>query len=321
MCKLITVIVPVYNVEQYLEHSIQSICNQTYTQLEIILVNDGSTDQSGDICNKLANKDTRIRVFNQKNQGVSVARNKGLDEASGDYIMFMDADDWLDADAIQTLYNLITEKNAHVSCCSLREVYEDKDNTEEAQDMQTIEVAHNKADAGLLLLKTWAIFCKLYRKELLQKIRFKGYRIAEDLLFNTDVICETEFCSAVFTDKKMYNYRIRPNSAMQQGFHKKYMESMQVEAKCYKRLIGLSPEYGKIELISCGVRLFFEKYAKLSRAEKRKNKAYFKECRQYMKEHKKAFLGNYSGKRKLLGLFKLSMPRIYMFLLSIRYKR
>ena len=273
MCKLITVIVPVYNVEQYLEHSIQSICSQTYTQLEIILVDDGSTDKSGHICDELADKDTRIRVFHQENQGVSVARNKGLDEATGDYIMFIDADDWLDTDAIQTLYQLITEKNAHVSCCSLREVYEDKDNTAETQKMQTIEVAHNKADAGLLLLRTWATVCKLYRKELLQEIRFRGYRIAEDLLFNTDVICETEFSSAVFTDKKMYNYRIRSNSAMQQGFHKKYMESMHVEAECYKRLIKLSQKYGQIELISCGVRLFFEKYAQLSYSEKRNNKA------------------------------------------------
>ena len=323
MDKLISVIVPVYNVVQYLDKMLGTVCGQTYKNLEILLIDDGSTDGSGALCDSWQEKDARIRVFHQKNQGVSAARNKGLDEAKGDYIMFADSDDWLDGDMVQILYDLLTEQQVDISCCQIREVYEGKENAKKPdadEGAKAPKRAEGKEAAGLILLQPWAPYCKLYRSELLKNVRFQTYRIAEDLLFNTDVICNTDFSSIAAIDKKMYNYLIRDNSAMKQKFHEKYMEGMRIEGDCYRRLTAISPAYGQINLVGCGVSLIFEKYARLSAAEKREHKAAFVECKKYAKEYKKALLGCENKHRKISGALKVYVPNLYMMLLSLRYK-
>ena len=104
---MVSIIVPVYNIEKYIDECIQSVLNQTYTAWELILVDDGSTDNSGNICDEYAKTDTRIKVLHQKNQGVSAARNIALDKAEGDYIMFLDADDyWCENTALYKLFSV-----------------------------------------------------------------------------------------------------------------------------------------------------------------------------------------------------------------------
>lgn len=322
MDKLVSVIVPVYNVAPFLDKMLGTVCGQTYKNLEILLIDDGSTDESGVLCDRWQQKDARIRVFHQENKGVSAARNKGIDEASGAYIMFADSDDWLDLDMVETLYRLTEEQKVDVGCCRIREVYEGKENemVTEACD-GSVSRAEGKEAAGLVLLLPWAPYCKLYRRELLQNVRFKPYRIAEDLLFNTDVICNSEFASIASIDKKLYNYFIRNNSAMKQKFHEKYMEGMRIEGECYHRLMAISPAFGQINLVGCGVSLVFEKYAQLSGEEKKQCKSYFKECKRFAKEHKAALLGCEDKHRKISGALKVYVPDLYMMLLSLRYRR
>lgn len=120
---LISVIVPVYNVDQYLHRSIDSILSQTYTDIEILLVDDGSTDRSGKICDGYANKDPRVRVFHKINEGVSSARNVGLDNAKGQWITFVDADDWIDKNMYQKLYNTAVSTQADIVLCSFYEYH------------------------------------------------------------------------------------------------------------------------------------------------------------------------------------------------------
>ena len=110
--KLITVIVPVYNVESYLKHCMETIINQTYINLEIILIDDGSTDSSGFLCDEIASSDERIVVLHKKNGGLSDARNVAIDLAKGEYITFVDSDDYLPLDSIEYLYNLMKKYNA-----------------------------------------------------------------------------------------------------------------------------------------------------------------------------------------------------------------
>lgn len=110
MCK-VSVIVPVYNVEKYLERCIESLINQTFDDIEIIALNNGSTDKSLDILNYYAHKDKRIRVINNKNIGVSKSRNIGIEEAKGEYIVFVDSDDWIDSNMIYILYDTISDNN------------------------------------------------------------------------------------------------------------------------------------------------------------------------------------------------------------------
>ena len=108
---VISIIVPVYNVEKYIHQCIDSILLQTFTDFEVLLVDDGASDHSGSICDEYAHRDSRIRVFHQENAGVSVARNKGLCEAIGEYVTFVDSDDWIKPDYLNELYKCLLERN------------------------------------------------------------------------------------------------------------------------------------------------------------------------------------------------------------------
>ena len=122
---LISVIVPVYKAEAYLEKSVKSIINQTYKNLEIILVDDGSPDRCGEMCDEFAKKDSRIRVIHKANGGQSSARNAALDIMAGDYVGFVDSDDWIEPNMYEHLYNLILKNNAQISVCGLQCDYDD----------------------------------------------------------------------------------------------------------------------------------------------------------------------------------------------------
>lgn len=119
---LISIIIPVYNAERYLENCLNSVINQTYSKLEIILVNDGSTDNSVEICEKYEKKDNRIKVFNQQNKGGAAARNFGILNSKGKFISFIDSDDWVDNRYIEILYNNIVNLKADLSVCGYQEV-------------------------------------------------------------------------------------------------------------------------------------------------------------------------------------------------------
>ena len=117
---LISVIVPVYKVEKYLERCVKSICAQTYQNLEIVLVDDGSPDQCGEMCDMFAKQDSRIRVVHKENGGLSDARNAGLDVMTGDYVGFVDSDDWIEPDMYQVLYERLIKEKAEISCCGMK---------------------------------------------------------------------------------------------------------------------------------------------------------------------------------------------------------
>ena len=126
MKERISVVVPVYNVEQYLEKCVNSIINQTYKNLEIILVDDGATDKSGKLCDELAKLDNRIMAYHKKNGGLSDARNYGVERATGDYIGFVDGDDYIDAEMYEKLYEAIKKENVDVAECNLKIIYSDR---------------------------------------------------------------------------------------------------------------------------------------------------------------------------------------------------
>ena len=122
---LISVIVPVYKAESYLERCVDSVRNQTYRNLEILLVEDGSPDRSGELCDRLAEQDSRIRVFHKENGGQSSARNFGLDRMTGEYVAFVDSDDWIESDAYLHLYGLIERYHAQIACCGTEKDFPD----------------------------------------------------------------------------------------------------------------------------------------------------------------------------------------------------
>ena len=164
---LISVIVPVYNVEAYLDKCISSIVNQTYRNLEIILVDDGSPDNCPAMCDAWAKKDSRIRVIHKLNGGLSDARNAGMTVTTGELMAFVDSDDWIDVHYIEYLYNALRQSNADISACDLREVYDDTTMITFAEQMPRVEVATSEeAIEDILKLKDESMHIVMTGREL-----------------------------------------------------------------------------------------------------------------------------------------------------------
>lgn len=217
--QLISLIVPFYNCEKYIEECIKSLINQDYDNIEIILINDGSTDLSREIAKRYAEKDKRIRVVEQENSGVSVARNKGMELAKGEYIAFVDADDFIEKNYISFLYGLITNNNVDISVSlGIRKFdkYGREKKTKE-QMQQSIILDKIKATEELLYYNIGVQpFNKLISRNLINKnnIKFEeSIAYGEDFIFNID--CFINANAVAVGDKIIYNYRVdNENSAM-----------------------------------------------------------------------------------------------------------
>ena len=222
MGEKISVIVPVYNVEQYLERCVDSIINQTYTNLEIILVNDGSTDNSGKLCDELAKKDERIRVIHKENGGLSDARNRGIDEANSDLVGFIDSDDYIDSDMYEVLLKNLNNTDADLSMCALYDVY---NNTPEAKvaNKETWELSSEQAIKMVMEAKILSVTAvnKLYRKSLFSELKFEVGKIAEDAFIMIKLLDKCE--KIVATNEKKYYYVHRENSITTQKFSTKFL--------------------------------------------------------------------------------------------------
>ena len=179
--KKISVIVPIYNVEKYLNRCLDSIINQTYKNLEIILVDDGSPDNCGKICDEYAKKDNRIKVIHKENGGLSSARNAGLDIATGDYIGFVDSDDWIELDMYEYLLNICVKYNSDISRCGF--VYNDEDCYKD-ENIRIVEYENALIDFINGHIEEGIVCNKLYKKNIFKNLRFKENIIFEDVLMN-----------------------------------------------------------------------------------------------------------------------------------------
>lgn len=223
----ISIIVPVYNVERYLEKCIYSIINQTYTNIEIILVNDGSIDNSLKICNKYKEYDSRIIVIDKPNGGLSDARNVGINRASGDYIMFVDSDDWIDLNIVEKLYNLVCENDACIAQCDFVDVYDDSEISLKSEHKNITMMNSNEVLRNIYKengIKNIVVWNKIYKKELFDNIRFPKGKIHEDEFITYKIL---DRCSKIVdTNEVMYYYRKRPGSITNSNFNIKKLDSI-----------------------------------------------------------------------------------------------
>lgn len=213
MDKKISVIVPIYNVEQYLKKCIDSIVNQTYKNLEIILVNDGSLDNSGKICDEYAKNDDRIKVIHKNNGGLSDARNAGLEVITGDFISFIDSDDWIDLDNYEVMIKNIIKYNADMAVTNINYVYKDrfkhKYNEEKIRTFNKEEAMGELITGGLIQPVVWN---KLYKKEIIDDMKFKVGKLNEDEFFTYKICSRAE--KIIYIPNVLYQYRQRRNSIM-----------------------------------------------------------------------------------------------------------
>ena len=218
MTEKITVIVPVYNVENYLNKCLDSLINQTYKNLEIIVINDGSTDNSGIICQEYAQKDNRIIYIEKENGGLSDARNVGLDKMTGSYVTFIDSDDWVEPDYVEVLYNKLIEYQADIAVGNYCKFNESDSNFyfhisgnyfEKLYDNVSIVDCLNDSNRLLnsALIVAWG---KIYRKEIISNFRFPVGRVTEDAVFNLKILLASK--SIVYINKASYIYRVRSGS-------------------------------------------------------------------------------------------------------------
>ncbi len=204
---LISIIVPVYQVEEYLARCVESLLSQTYKNLEIILVDDGSPDGCPKICDQYAEKDARIRVIHQENAGLSGARNAGIDRAEGEYLAFVDSDDYVAANFIRTLYDLITETGCAISQCGFSYVQGEPLRSEKSRSYRVyrgeslLEQLYGPEESATRFVVAWN---KLYRRELFEKIRYPQGRIHEDEATTYRLFHEGKKLAA--TDRELYGY-------------------------------------------------------------------------------------------------------------------
>ncbi len=223
MSEKISVIIPVYKVQDYLPKCIESVLGQTYQNLEIILIDDGSPDQCGAICDAYAAKDARIHVIHKENEGVARARNDGIAYATGDYISFIDSDDWIAKDAYELLYQGLKEYGADCCVGGCVTVIE-KDGTLKAKKNQYQPVFCETSTEAMkrVLLNGSAVWNRLFKREVFEEIRFPADRINDDEVVALHAYAECE--KIVFLDRDTYYYRIRQNSITTSGFSRRDMD-------------------------------------------------------------------------------------------------
>ncbi|MGA4516237.1 glycosyltransferase family 2 protein [Solibacillus silvestris] len=220
MSELISIIVPIYNVEDFLHRCVDSILNQTYKNLEIILVNDGSPDQCGKICEEYAKLDNRVKVIHKENGGLSDARNAGIEVAEGQYLAFIDSDDWIHEEYIEILYELLRKTNSDISICNFLmtstenfQVDNSKAELYTYSNIKALEQLYND-EFYVQMVTSWG---KLYKKNLFEGLSFPVGRVHEDEFTTYKLLYKAN--KVVLTTAKLLYYWQREDSIMGDRFN------------------------------------------------------------------------------------------------------
>jgi GT2 family glycosyltransferase len=221
---LISVIVPVYKVEEHLPKCMDSILNQSYIHLDIILVDDGSPDNCGIICDDYARKDKRVSVIHQKNTGLSGARNSGLEIAKGEYICFVDSDDWIENNMLLTLLNFaINNKLDVVECGSIQSI--DYRTNEKIRDFISGQIeTPEEALARIIKNQSFSVWRRIYHKEIIGNLKFIPNKISEDVFFTIDILKKIDRHGYIETP--LYIYNVENISIVRSPYNQKKLDSI-----------------------------------------------------------------------------------------------
>lgn len=268
----ISIIVPIYNVDKYLRRYLDSIINQTYKNIEIILVNDGSKDNSLNICKEYQKKDQRIIIIDQKNAGLSMARNNGIEKATGDYISFVDSDDVISSNMCDYLIKSIKESNSDISLCLFKAFYKDIVFDDEYKN---ISIGKDEAIKELLIDRKILSHAndKLYKRELFNNIRFPKGKKYEDILVIYKLFLKADNISLV--DTTLYGYFLRDDSITGNyniDTNKDFIEAVN---KRYDKLVKIDKysDYAKLNRTNSVLRYYLD-IAKFRKKDIFKNDSY-----------------------------------------------
>ena len=301
---LISVIIPVYNVLPYLERCVNSVLNQTYSNLDIILVDDGSTDGSGHLCDFFAQKDKRISVFHQENKGLSAARNRGIEMALGSFLYFLDSDDWIESDLLERMLNLSIQYNADISSCRSRntcggDVPITNNGNEVIKELYLDDIIIGLINQEVVRYEVWD---KLWKKSLVSDVRFVEGQVAEDVHFDRILFLKAN--KIVSTNAILHNYLINRPGNTKTTFKIKRLCIFE-EFKCFVNDLLNANRLDLAEAISCSCcRLAISMYCEA----KRKSQA--KDVLNKIKREYKRFY-DYAKKYKPYNKLKLKLFRLF----------
>lgn len=302
----VSIVIPVYNIAEYIEKCVESVTTQSYQNLEIILVDDGSTDESPILCDNLAKTDARIRVIHQKNGGLSVARNEGLAVATGDYVVFVDGDDYLTPISVEQLLVAVLTQDCPIGVGCF---------TSDAADLDTV-VLEDSFSLGAresireILTERQFFTCawgKIYRRDLFETILFPAGLIYEDYAVVGRLFDAAK--KVAFTGAKLYYYRYTPTGITKSSFKKKHMDYFTVTDRVGEFIGQKYPE----------LRADFERYTvrnAIAFFKKMSESGYddfedVKKVRSYVKKYfGRFFFGKYPLFKKMYGLLILWAPKL-----------
>ena len=244
---LISIIVPVYNVDKYVSRCLQSLINQTYTNIEIIVVNDGSKDNSLAVCNEYAQRDSRIRVFSQQNKGLSGARNTGLRYYKGSFVSFVDSDDWIHPQMIKFLYDTLVRYGCEMSLCeSIRA--SSGDFVEEKYEVYKCSFYDAETMMKYFLNTRYtACWSRLFTRELVSDVWFPEGLNCEDFVYMYEVIRRIKYKVGV-VELPLYYYYNRPNSIVNVDFGIKKFDEFYSAKMLFELVCEHTPQYKKQSL-------------------------------------------------------------------------
>ena len=320
MGEKISVIVPVYNVEAYLERCVESILQQTYAHFELILINDGSTDSSGLICENLASRHENIKVYHIENAGVSNARNMGIQLATGSWVTFIDSDDFVTQDYLATLASAAEGLNVGFVIAPLHHI-KNGIVTDLPSHSEKTELWSTEETMKELLMTTRTSFfpvAKLFKRDLLADEKFNtNYHLAEDALFLTELLLKTR-CSCVFIDKPVYYYDHREGSATT-SVNRHVFDTIEVYKQIIAQVSQAFPNL-KYELINRECWSYITVYDKIiftSREEYQKEKA---ELRTWIVQHRREIWKDayFTTCRKVAILSLVISPWLYKKIVGLK---
>ena len=317
--ELISIIVPVYNVEKYLKKCVDSIVNQTYKNLEIILVDDGAADNSGKICDELVELDNRIKVYHKKNGGLSDARNYGVERATGDYIGFVDSDDYIDAEMYEKLYEAIKKENVDVAECNLKIVYPEK--TDLFTDQKYYQICNKQEylEEYLKIEKIFGSACvRLTKADIAKKLKFPVGKLYEDTYYAYDLIGIVD--KYVIVDNPYYNYLMRENSITNAKFNPRIFDLIEIVEKFHTNVYKNYPSLK--EAADCRkMYAYFSVLNSILLEEDFKNNSFYKQIIDYFKEEYTKLLRNkYITRNRKLSILLIKFSINLYRKVLLRYK-
>ncbi len=306
--ELISVIVPVFNSENYLKNCIESVLNQTLSNWELLLINDGSTDSSLDICNEYSRKNSRIKVASKIQGGVSSARNFGIDISNGQYIMFLDSDDTLVDNCLEILYNEMKRSNCDIISGTSNNRILGNDCCLEGEESIKATLKDNPF--------TYSAWAKLYSRKIIGDTRFcESFRVNEDSFFVFEILCKKPSFKCI--NKSVYNYNQTPNSISRSKFTEKYFDILNVSKKKYEIIEKNYPQ-----LLPLAENMRLKSYMNILKIlALRTNGEYKIQEKEFLKEvkkNKKYYISATKSDDKWMFILKHNLFYVYKFIINLR---